>query len=156
MMRDPLFSEIEALWRAVDPAPEGLVNRMQVMAAAEAALAAIDFEYELMLLVERSSQLAGVRSAAQTYTLRFSAHGGELLVRVSDVQGGRARVDGWIVPPIELEVRMVALSENEAEYSAVVDEHGRFEMVELPTGIYRLWLHPADGDKPFVTPAFEV
>ena len=38
-----------------------------------------------------------------------------------------------------------------------VDDRGRFEFAELPAGLYRLWLTPADVDaKPFATPAFEI
>jgi hypothetical protein len=38
-----------------------------------------------------------------------------------------------------------------------VDERGRFELADLPAGLYRLWLTPHDEDQhTFATPAFEI
>jgi hypothetical protein len=165
MSRDEIFDHLETMWSDRDPVPEGLVERMQALVAAEVTLAVTDLDYELMMLIERSAELAGTRSAptGTSYTLRFGTGDLDLLVRA----GGRnaeatTRLDGWVVPPVELSVRATKLaapdaSEGEESWEAEVDAQGRFEFPELPAGLYRLWLIPHDADaKPFGTPAFEI
>jgi hypothetical protein len=130
---------------------------MRAVAAAEAALADTDLDYELMLLVGRSTELAGTRGGS-AYTLRFTADGLDLLVRVAPNDGG-TRVDGWIVPPVPVTVQ-AAQVDGERTWDTEVGLEGRFEFAELPNGLYRLWLNPTDstdeGLKPFGTPAFEI
>jgi hypothetical protein len=159
MTRDRVFDELEAMWTRHDPMPEGLVERMQAVAAAEVALADTDLDYELMLLIERSTELAGTRGTAATaYTLTFTAEGLDLMVRVSGARDdGTTRLDGWIVPPAPATVRATRISGDERSWEAEIDERGRFEFGELPAGLYRLWLASRDDDaKAFGTPAFEI
>jgi hypothetical protein len=154
-------ADLASMWDAVDPVPDGLVARMQAVAAAEVEIADADLDYELMLLVERSTEPVGTRGAA-AYTLRFAYDDIDLLVRPggsTDVQ--QTRMDGWIVPPGDVNVRVQLVDRSERgdlpqEWVADVDPHGRFEFPNLPTGLVRLWLLPRDGAKPFATPAFEI
>ena len=100
MTRDPMLDRIHEMWSAVDPVPDGLVARMQAAAAAEVELAATDLDYELLLLIERSTQLAGTRSASTTYTLRFGADGLDLLVRVApEADATRLMAEVGLTPP---------------------------------------------------------
>ena len=116
MTRDRVFDELEAMWTQRDPMPEGLVERMQAVAAAEVALADTDLDYELMLLIERSTELAGTRGTATAYTLRFSADGLDLLVRARWPERlGTTRLDGWIVPPAPLTVRATQVGGDELQ-----------------------------------------
>jgi hypothetical protein len=158
MTRERVFDELEAMWTQRDPMPKGLVERMQAVVAAEVALADTDLDYELMLLIERSTELAGTRGTATAYTLRFSADGLDLLVRAggpSDL--GTTRLDGWVVPPAPVTVRATQVGGQELSWEVEIDEQGRFEFPELPRGLYRLWLGPRDDDaKAFGTPAFEI
>jgi hypothetical protein len=164
MTRDRVFDDLEVMWTRRDPMPEGLVERMQAVAAAEVALADTDLDYELMLLIERSTELAGTRGAATTaYTLTFTAEGLDLMVRVSGARDdGTTRIDGWIVPPAPATVRATQVgsdhpSAEPRSWEVGIDERGRFEFVELPPGLYRLWLASRDDDaKAFGTPAFEI
>ena len=88
------------------PCPTGLVERMQAVAAAEVTLSATDLDYELMLLVERSTELVGTRGTDTAYTLRFGGDDLDLLVRAGGGNGGpTSRLDGWIVPPAPITVR---------------------------------------------------
>lgn len=156
MTPDPILDDLARMWGERDPVPGGLVARMQAAAASEAALAEAELDYELMLLIERSGELAGVRGASTTsYTLRFAGEGLDLLLRVA--QGGsEARLDGWVVPPGPLAVR-AARVDDDATWLAEVDAHGRFEFGHLPAGLYRIWLTPeSDEARPFGTPAFEI
>ncbi|MFN8196561.1 MAG: carboxypeptidase-like regulatory domain-containing protein [Nocardioidaceae bacterium] len=159
MTRDEIFDDLEQMWSERDPMPQGLVERMQVLAAAEVALSSTDLDYELMLLVERSTELAGARSAATAYTLRFGGDNLDLLVRAGGGNGDTSRLDGWVVPPAHISVRATRIDgpgEGQS-FDTDVDDRGRFEFAQLPPGLYRLWLTPADPDaKPFATPAFEI
>lgn len=154
--RDPLLDELAAAWTRDDPVPDGLVARMQAAARAEVEIAATDLEYELMLLVERSTELAGARSASTAYTLRFNADGLDLMVRVAAGASG-VRLDGWVIPPAPCSVRATRTDDAERTWSAEVDERGRFVFADLEPGLHRLWLTPQDGTSlPFGTPTFEL
>lgn len=161
---EPGLRDLAAMWESVDPVPPGLVARMRAATAAESLLACSDLDHELMLLVERSTELAGARGSA-AYTLRFSYEDVDLLVRAAGSNGvPLTRLDGWIVPPGEISVRAQLLRGDESgtaaasgeERSAVVDDNGRFEFADLPSGLVRLWLMPADGTSPITTPVFEI
>lgn len=151
-----IFDDLELMWSDQDPVPEGLVQRMQAVAAAEAALRDTDLDYELMLLIERSTELAGTRGSS-AYTLRFGVEDLDLLVRVGGGVGPVSRLDGWIVPPAPVTVRATRIDDGEDSWEVAVDDRGRFEFPELPVGLYRLWLTATGEDaKAFGTPAFEI
>lgn len=161
MTRDEIFDRLERMWTESDPVPDGLVDRMRALVAAETALADTDLDYELMMLIERSTELAGTRGAGTAaYTLRFGSDGLDLLVRAGGGNGGTTtRIDGWIVPPAPVTVRATRIDDpaGEQSWEVAVDAQGRFEFPELPRGLYRLWLSARDeDDKPFGTPAFEI
>ena len=73
---------------------------------AVAAAADTDLDVELMLLVERSAELAGARGSATAYTLRFEYGELQLLVRVGG-DGESRRLDGWVTPSTAMTVRAV-------------------------------------------------
>jgi hypothetical protein len=150
LSRDALLGIVRQVWEERDPVPDGLVARMQ----ATAAIAASDFDTELMALVERSTELVGARGSS-AYTLRFVHGGTDLLLRIA-VDGNRSRVDGWVVPPEPMTIRALP-GEEPAIHDAVVSESGRFELTDLPVGLMRLRLEPHDSARPaFATPTFEI
>jgi len=149
---DDLLAGIRTYWEANDPPPAGLVARLQTAAALAAS--DTDLDMELMLLVERSGELAGARGGSTTaYTLRFAHDGVDLLLRISS-DGDRPRIDGWVVPPSP--VTVVVLRDAEVLATLDVGDTGRFELPDLTPGMLRLRLEPADGSTPFATPAFEI
>ena len=82
-----------------------MVARLQTAAALAAS--DTDLDIELMLLVERTEELAGARGGSTTaYTLRFAHDGVDLLLRVSG-DGATSRVDGWVVPPSPINVTVL-------------------------------------------------
>lgn len=151
MSREDLLQVVRTLWDERDPVPAGLVARMQAAVAA----ASTDLDEELMLLVERSTELAGARGSA-AYTLRFELGDLNLLVRVAS-EDDRARLDGWVTPASPMAVRASSVADELRTWDALVDERGRFELENLPTGLVRLRLEPLDAaGPPCGTPAFEI
>ncbi len=59
LSRDALLEIVRDVWQRHDPVPKHLVSAMQ----AAAALADSDIDLELMVLVERSAELAGARGS---------------------------------------------------------------------------------------------
>lgn len=149
---EALLAGVRTHWEERDPVPEGMVARLQ--AAAALAASDTDLDMELMLLVERSEELAGTRGGATTaYTLRFAHDGVDLLLRVSS-DGATSRIDGWVVPPSPINVTV--LRGESALTTLEVGDTGRFEVAELSPGLLRLRLEPTDGSTPFMTAAFEI
>jgi hypothetical protein len=149
---DDLLAGVRTYWETQDAVPEGMVARLQTAAALAAS--DTDLDLELMLLVERTEELAGARGASATaYTLRFAHDGVDLLLRIS-TDGSSPRIDGWVVPPSPITV--VVLRDSEELATLEVGDTGRFELPGLTPGMLRLRLEPADGTTPFMTPAFEI
>ena len=153
---DDLLAGIRAHWESRDPVPDGLVARLQTAAALAAS--DTDLDIELMLLVERTEELAGARGGSTTaYTMRF-AHGGvDLLLRVS-TDGASSRIDGWVVPPSPVAVHVQRDTDTGWTDDATLEvgDTGRFELPDLTPGMLRLRLEPVDGSTSFLTPAFEI
>jgi hypothetical protein len=151
-------SLLDAVRRAsglLDPPPVGFVHRM-VTVTRDVAHEDPDLELELMLVVERFSELVGTRGGARSYTLRFGGDGVDMLVRVGvSEEEGRARIDGWIVPAAGAPVQIREVGGDGRTYDGLAAETGRFEFPDLPTGFYRVSLLLGD-DKTFGTPAFEI
>jgi hypothetical protein len=151
-----LYAGIRSYWESHDPVPDGMVARLQTVAALAAS--DTDLDIELMLLVERTEELAGARGASTAaYTLRFAHDGVDLLLRVS-TEGSASRIDGWVVPPSAIAV--VVQRDSGAGWSddatLLVGDTGRFELPDLTPGMLRLRLEPTDGTTSFMTPAFEI
>lgn len=158
LSRAGLLKIVRDVWEERDPVPEGLVERMQAVVQTEAILAGVDLDYELMVLVERSTELAGARGTA-AYTLRFAHGETEVLLRAVGNDAGGARLDGWLAPATAMTVRATEVTEHgEARsFEVETDARGRFEFADLPAGLFRLWLTPVDaGAAAFGTPAFEI
>lgn len=151
--RDALFHDIASMWRARDPMPPALVDKVLVAIETED----LDEEYELLHLVERSRELAGTRGRGDAFTIAFSGGDFSLLLRVSELGETSRRIDGWVSPPQPMRVKVTQQSHS---FEAVVDARGRFEISRLPTGLTRFWLMSDDGsddpERPFATPTFEL
>ena len=160
MNDDEILGRLADLWREHDPVPPGLADRMTRHARGEAALLATDWDHELMVLVERSTELAGVRSSGTILTLQFAADEVDVLLRLAgDPASGSTRIDGWIVPSLPARVRLTRLDDDEPATlgAAEAGDDGRFELADLPSGAVRLHLQPVDPGRPgFVTPTFEI
>jgi hypothetical protein len=150
-----LLHDVRRASDAFDPVPAGMVERM-VAVTRDVADHDPDLELQLMLVVERFSELVGTRGGARSYTLRFGGEGIDLLVRVGvSEEEGRARLDGWVVPGAGGPVQIHEVGGEGRAFEGMASETGKFEFPDLPTGFYRVSLQLAD-EQTFGTPAFEI
>lgn len=143
-----LFASLRQMWTERDPMPEGLVE--DVLVALETRRLAE--EYRELLLVSDGHTLAGVRGAAPRI-LQFGAQAVTLMLRI-DSSDAHHRIDGWLAPP---RAGRAVLEVDGHEFgSAPISAEGRFEFAEVPSGVCRLAIHPADEDGHSVTGQFSV
>ncbi len=157
-----LLRDISRLWETLDPPPPDLADGVL------AAIAAIDleFEFELLTLVESHDSLAGTRSATAqaaevgSWSLEFAGPDFRVLIRVSTVDD-RRRVDGWVLPRLPMRIQVAGSAAGRPAYDGVeVDAHGRFEITNVTPGLSRLWFLPEPGSSagdtrlPVATPPF--
>lgn len=129
--RDPLLDRVAALWRARDPMPADLPDRVLARLATDA----IDLEYELLTLASRSDAALGARAGDDTQVLlEFRTPGCTVLVRVT-AEGATRRIDGWCEPA---ELTGVTLTRDGATWTAEVRSASRFVLTGIPPGLCRL------------------
>lgn len=152
-----LLAAIGRVWQQIDPPPSDLAFGVLARLAAE------DLEFDLLSLVESTDALAGVRSAAEAsddgrdsgaWSLEYAGSDFKVYLRMSRIEH-RTRIDGWVVPARTLTVRL--LVEDEAQpLETPVDEYGRFEIEDSPSGLARLAFldETPTADRPRITPPF--
>lgn len=146
-----LLEQIRRAWEQADPPPEHLAER--VLFALE--LEDLDAEFELLRLTERADALAGTRGPGSTSDathITFSGADLTVMLAVASGSGDTRRIDGWIAPAAV--VRVVARTAG-GEREASSDPSGRFVLEDVPPGMLRLVLQPADH-APFITPTVEL
>lgn len=153
--RDPLLDAVRRMFEELDPVPEGLTERVLVALAVDD----LELEYELLTMVHRSQQLAGVRSGDdQKLVLEFTAPGLTVMLRVSPVDGGHRRIDGWVTRTSDAGGGELTASlwQDAGTTTAAVGQHGRFEFADVPAGLSRLDLASSGDDPEFRTTLFEI
>ena len=148
-----LLAEVRRLYDVADPMPADLIDRIQFSLALDEVYAEVAHLTRMPMdaLAVRGESVTGTR----TETLTFSAERLTAMVTVSRI-GDRLRIDGWIAPPAELEVRLRMQGERR---QVVADESGRFVIDDLPEGFAQLSFHPTDTDDAegvIVTPLFQL
>jgi hypothetical protein len=88
-----ILAEVGDMYGTADPPPPDLDTWVLF------ALALTDVEDEVARLREETLAGSGPRGALRTRTLAFEATDLEIMIAVTEISGGRARVDGWLVPP---------------------------------------------------------
>ncbi|GGC08909.1 hypothetical protein [Cellulomonas carbonis] len=148
---EALLAPLRAMWRRRDPVPDGLVTSVLVALASEG----LDEEYELLTLTGDAARLEGVRApagddggAGAPRTLTFTAGPVTVMLRVSPLDHGRRRVDGWVSPAGVHAVRLRCGADDVRTTSSAA---GRFEVADVPSGVATLWvLGPEDAGTPSV------
>lgn len=143
--RDPIFTNLRAMYEVLDPPPDHLTDAMIAAVAAED----VDAEYELLSLLSRSNDLAGTRGSG-VLTIEFSHDETSVLLRVAELDDDQRRVDGWVTGADGTEARLVA---DERSTTAPLTD-GRFEFASVPAGLIRIYF--SGGATELATPTFEI
>lgn len=144
------LGRIAGLFEQLDPVPDGLVERIRFGITLDALHAEI-------AELQRSGDLAGVRSAgtSDTQTVTFTSASLTTMVTISPSGTDRVRVDGWVAPGGGVEVQLRLADETRA---ATADPDGRFVFDGVPHGLAQFVVRqPAGVDQPpVVTPSIEL
>lgn len=143
-----MLARLREHWRAVDPVPAGLIDRMVAAVASDG----LNSEHALLTLVE--GQLGEVRGEADALTLQFSDGSTSILLHVTTTASGRRRVDGWV----DTAAAEIVLTQGKKARSVSPEETGRFVFDEVPSGLTRVRLTTVVGDetRTLATPQFEL
>jgi len=148
-----LMDRIAALYSQADPVPPHLVDELIF----GISLDAMHAELAELVAPEMATAARGAGAAQPTEvkTLTFSSDSLTTMVTISPSGPDRVRIDGWAAPGAgaSVELRQGAVST-----FATADEDGRFVFENVPHGMTRFVVRPADADAhpPVVTPAVEV
>lgn len=144
-----LFARLRSMWRAHDPMPATLIDRMIAAVAADD----LSTEYALLTLVDTPLG-AAVRGDADSLTMQFSDGTTSVLLHVTRTAGGRHRVDGWL----DATAGVIELAQGDRTRSTEPSATGRFVFDDVPDGLTRVSLTTADadGERTLSTPQFEI
>jgi hypothetical protein len=134
------------LYTTLDPVPDGLIDRVQFGITLDALHAEI-------AELQRSSELAGVRSDAAT-AVTFTSTSLSIMISVTETSADRVRIDGWIAPGAHA---TVDLRRTDGVSTEVADEDGRFVFEDVPRGLAQFVVRGHyEGARPVVTPSIEI
>lgn len=135
------------LWDALDPVPEGLVERAVFAVALDEVMAEVA---SIQRLPQREP--TGVRGMDTATSMTFTVQSLTVMVTVSEDGAGRRRLDGWITPgsdhPVQLRLPGRTLHETAVG--------GRFSFAGVPTGMVQLAVGDTDTATSMVTPVFQL
>ena len=91
--------------------------------------------------------------------MEFTAPGVTVMLRISPVDAGHRRIDGWVTRTADAKADapelIASLWQEDGTHTSSVGTHGRFEFASVPRGLTRLDLN-ADSDTAFRTTLFEI
>jgi len=148
-----LLRELAAVYEAVDPVPDGLVERLQFGVTLDA------LEAEVARLQRLEAEPAGARSgdadATSAQTVTFTSASLTTMITITPAGPDRGRVDGWIAPGggVAVELRVVA-----GQLHTTADADGRFVFPDVPRGLAQFVLRPPDpqAHPAVITPSIEL
>jgi hypothetical protein len=145
-----VLSHVASLYDALDPVPDGLVERIQFGITLDALHAEI-------AELQRSGDLVGVRAddVTEAQTITFTSSTITTMITVTPTSADRVRIDGWITPgaDVTIELRMP-----DEVRTTTADVDGRFVLEDLPRGYAQFVIRPpaSSGQAPVVTPSIEI
>jgi hypothetical protein len=145
-----LLNSLRAYYDEHDPVPDGLVGRIQFELTLDALQA------EVATLTQLDLAGAGTRGAAteSVRTITFTSESMTTMVTITPDGEGSVRIDGWAAPGAGIRVEIL-LADGTRETDA--DDDGRFVFEQVPTGLVKFALHPADGESTtVVSPTMEL
>lgn len=145
-----LFAALRSMWEARDPMPDDLIDS-SIVAIETDSLAA---EFELLTMAYADRELLGTRGGAEPAAptvIEFASDDFNVVLRISALDDGDRRLDGWTAPAGSGTVRIPG---PDGERSVPIDDNGRFEIDGCPSGPIRLWFDRQDGLRS--TPPFDI
>ena len=145
-----LLNSLRAYYDEHDPVPDGLVERIKF----ELTLDALNAEVATLTQLDLAS--AGTRSASteSVRTITFTSESMTTMVTITPVSEGSVRIDGWAAPGAGIRVEILLADGTRETYA---DDDGRFVFEQVPTGLAKFALHPADGESTtVVSPTMEL
>jgi hypothetical protein len=146
-----VLGRIAELYDRIDPVPEDLVDRLQFSITLDALNAELA---ELQQLPEATLAYRG-EQASMAKTLTFTSDSLTTMIAISPDGPDRIRIDGWIAPAAEASVELHA---GQLRRQVPADADGRFVFEDVPHGLVRFVVTPADPSlhPPVMTPAVEI
>ena len=145
-----LLNSLRAYYDEHDPVPDGLVGRIQFELTLDA------LEAEVATLTQLDLAGAGTRGAAteSVRTITFTSESMTTMVTITPDGEGSVRIDGWAAPGAGIRVEILLADGTRETYA---DDDGRFVFEQVPTGLAKFALHPADGESTtVVSPTMEL
>ena len=145
-----LLNFLRAYYDEHDPMPDGLVERIQFELTLDALHA------EVATLTQLDLATAGARSTGteSVRTITFTSESMTTMVTLTPDGEGSVRVDGWAAPGAGIRVEILLADGVRETYA---DADGRFVFGQVPTGLAKFALHPADGESTtVVSPTIEL
>jgi hypothetical protein len=145
------LATLRSIVSASDPVPSGLAER------AKFAMTVAALEAEVAQITRASAETAGVRSTTydRAQTITFSSAHLSAMITIELIDGGRARISGWVAAdgPTAVELR-----ERSRTQTTETDSEGRFRFATLERGLVQLLLRRLDlpDSRPVITPAIEI
>jgi len=141
---------LRTVWQASDPVPSGLADR------AKFAMTVAALEAEVAQITTMTAETAGVRSTQydRAGTVTFSSDQLSAMISIEVVDGGTARVSGWVTSgPTRIELR-----ERSRTQETTTDAEGRFTFASVERGLAHLVMRRLDDEegRPVITPAIEI
>lgn len=129
-----LLARLAQTWAEHDPVPPDLAERSLV------AIGMDDLDLELLLLADRSDDLAGARGVETARTLTFSGDSVSVMITITPSRRHRFRLDGWVAPLGGGRVHVRHATGRDLDGD--VDSDGRFVLQDVPAGMVQLVYHP--------------
>jgi len=142
---------LRAIFAASDPVPPGLAERSKF------AMTVAALEAEVAQITAAGVEAAGVRATTydRAQTVTFSSAHLSAMITIELVDGGRARISGWVSAdgPTAVELR-----ERSRTQTTETDADGRFRFAQVERGLVHLLLRRLDlpDSRPVITPAIEI
>jgi hypothetical protein len=134
----------------LDPVPAELADDIKFALSVQALHA------EVAELQRLGAEGALVRSVDYTRaeTLTFTSDQLSVMVTITELDGERVRLDGWVsgAAGIDIELRQRSRSS-----TTTADDDGRFAFASVPHGMVQFVFHPGDDTRrPVITPHVEI
>jgi len=134
----------------LDPVPAELADDITFALSMQALHA------EVAELQRLGAESALVRSVDYTRaeTLTFTSDRLSVMVTITDVDGARVRLDGWVTGATGVRIE---LRQQSRSATTTADEDGRFAFASVAHGMVQFVFHPSRDDlRPVITPHVEI